>query len=717
MNTKFYIGICTLFLALFAAAMTGQAAPGSLDTTFGVNGKAVTSIGTNLRAVAHAVAVQADGKIVAAGYSLIGTDPNTRTNDFAVVRYNADGSLDTSFGGGTGIVTTSISIGHDGAWAVAIQSDGKIVVAGEAYVNPDTSTTAFGIARYNTDGSLDTSFDGDGIRTVVVGIRSPAYAMALQSDGKIVVAGDSTAVNGGPISATVVRFNSDGSLDTTFDTDGIAGTQVGSSDNIRTVAIQPDGKILIAGYAFTVTSDIAVVRFNANGSLDTSFDGDGKVTTPIGTSAEYIQSLAIQRDGKIVGAGASVVGATYHSALVRYNTNGSLDTSFDGDGIIVSPGGYQYKSVAIQVNNEIVAAGGGVGGSIAEIVRYKPDGALDTAGSFRWAPTGIVTTTINYIGGVVIQPDGKVLAAGTQNFGSANNPDNRVALLRYLGDPGIDLDYDRDGYSDISVYRPSEGNWYVLGSSAGSMFGVKWGVSTDELAQADYDGDLKTDFAVWRAGSFAYLYVLNSFDNTVRIEQFGQTGDDPSVIADYDGDGKADPAVYRNAAVGQQSYFYYRGSFNNPAGNTTYVPWGTNGDVAARGDYNGDGRFDPTVFRPSNGVWYSLNLTNNTNTATQFGLSTDKLVPADYTGDGKTDHAVFRNGTWYILQSNTGLPQYAYWGLSTDKPVPADYDGDGRADVAVYRDGTWHIQQSTAGDRTISFGLPTDIPTPTAYMP
>jgi hypothetical protein len=258
----------------------------------------------------------------------------------------------------------------------------------------------------------------------------------------------------------------------------------------------------------------------------------------------------------------------------------------------------------------------------------------------------------------------------------------------------------------------------VLGSSTGSLIGVKWGISTDELAPADYDGDLKTDLAVWRAGTSAFLYILNSSNNTLRLEQFGQTGDDPSIVGDYDGDGKADPAVYRvGASVGQQSYFYYRGSLNNVAGNTTYIPWGTNGDVAARGDYTGDGRFDPTVFRPSNGTWYSLNLVSNLSTALAWGLATDKLVPADYDGDAKTDLAVFRNGSWFILQSSTGLTQYAYWGIPTDIVVPADYDGDGRADAAIYRNGVWHIQQSTAGYRAVSFGLATDIPTPTSYMP
>jgi hypothetical protein len=212
--------------------------------------------------------------------------------------------------------------------------------------------------------------------------------------------------------------------------------------------------------------------------------------------------------------------------------------------------------------------------------------------------------------------------------------------------------------------------------------------------------------------------VLNSSDSSVRIEEFGQTGDDPSIVGDYDGDGLADPAVYRAAAVaGQQSFFYYRPSFNNPSGNITYVAWGTSGDLAVRGDFSGDGRIDPTVFRPQTGTWYSLNVNDgNSTTATNWGLNTDLLVPADYTGDGKTDCAVFRDGVWYILRSEDRVPIYWNWGLPTDKPVPADYDGDDRADVAVYRDGMWYIL-GTSVTQFVHFGFSTDVPIPAAYMP
>jgi uncharacterized delta-60 repeat protein len=617
-------------------------------------------------------------------------------------------------------VTTDLTGFTDVAWAVAIQPDGKIVVAGQAATDPNVSQLAFALVRYNANGTLDSSFGGgDGI--VLTGSYHRASSIALQSDGKIVVAGQSKASVQASNNFTVARYNADGSPDGSFDGDGIVTTPVNSADDFRAITIQPDGKIVAAGQSNFTTYDIVVVRYNSNGSLDNSFDTDGKVITSIGISTDAANGVTLQRDGKIVVSGASVTGVTQHSALLRYNINGSLDTSFDGDGIVVTTtdasfSSNAYLAASVQANGKIVAAG--FAGGVGKVVRYTPNGALDNAGTFRWGSTGIVTSALTFASAMTIQPNGRVVIAGYQNFGSLNNPDNRFALERYKSDPAANFDYDRDGAADVSVFRPSNGNWYVLGSAEGVAASILWGISTDELAAADYDGDLKTDLAVWRAGAAGYLWILNSFDNTLRLEQFGQTGDDPSIVGDYDGDGKADPAVYRPGSVpGQQSYFYYRGSLNNPAGNTTQVAWGTNGDVAVRGDFSGDARLDVTVFRPSSGVWYSLNLASNTYTAIPWGLSTDKLVPADYDADGKTDRAVFRNGTWFIQQSSTGLTQYGYWGSSTDKPVPADYDGDFRSDVAVYRDGIWYLQLSGGGERTIAFGLATDIPTPAAYLP
>lgn len=705
MKKKYYIGASTIFLALCTAVISCRAAPGQLDTTFGVNGITITQVGNNTSYV-NSAAIQADGKIVAVGFN---------TGFFGIRRYNSDGSLDAAFN-----TNVTVDPQEGAANSVAIQTDGKIVVAGH---NGNSADLDFKILRLNANGTLDTSFDGDGIVVTPVGSGyDVAFSVAIQTDGRIVVGGRTDVM--GISRWTLVRYNTNGSLDTSFDADGIVNSTFEGNSTTDSIALQADGKIVTARNTISGPFRVLVVeRYNSNGSLDPTFDLDGIVSTAVGTNVEY-PSAALQPDGKIVIACGSYTSdaAGYDIWVVRYNTNGSLDSTFGMGGMVVTPIGAGAifdvaRTVAIQANGKIVVGGRTQIGSNLNfaVVRYNRNGSLDN----RWGNGGIVTTDLGgnseIINSIAIQTNGRILAGGESDVGSPGI--RKFALARYLGDTGENFDFDRDGNSDISVYRPSEGIWYVLGSASGAMSGVKWGISTDEIASADYDGDLKTDFAVWRSGSLAYLYILNSSNSTARIEQFGQTSDDPSIVGDYDGDGKADPAVYRNGAAGQQSYFYYRGSLNNPGGNTTYVPWGTNGDVAARGDYNGDGRFDPTVFRPSNGVWYSLNLTSNTFTATQWGLSTDKLVPADYTGDGKTDYAVFRNGTWHILRSDTGAAQYAYWGLSTDTLVPADYDGDGRSDVAVYRNGTWHIRQSTAGDRTIAFGLSTDVPVPSAYLP
>ncbi|MGB7202943.1 MAG: FG-GAP-like repeat-containing protein [Pyrinomonadaceae bacterium] len=277
------------------------------------------------------------------------------------------------------------------------------------------------------------------------------------------------------------------------------------------------------------------------------------------------------------------------------------------------------------------------------------------------------------------------------------------------------FDFDGDGRTDISIFRPTPGEWWVSRSSDGSHFAAQFGASTDRIAPADYDGDGKTDIAVWREApaTQAAFYILNSSNSTVRVEFFGQTGDIPQA-GDYDGDGKADVSVYRNEA---QSIFFFRASFNNPNGDVTYRPWGLNGDVPVTGDYDGDGKTDAAVFRPSDRVWYVLRSSNVTLQAVQFGLTTDKLVPSDYDGDGKTDVAIYRDGAWWILNSGATSVSVTAWGLAGDTPVPGDYDGDGKTDVAIFRNAAWFVNRSTAGTLIQQFGLTGDRPVPSAFVP
>jgi uncharacterized delta-60 repeat protein len=324
---------------------------GSLDQSFGTDGIVITNI-VPYQEAATSVALQNDGKIVAVGYISIAD-----SFDFVVVRYNTDGSLDTTFDN-DGIVTTSIGVGNDLAVSMIIQDDGKIVSAGESS-NGDNDDIA--LIRYNTDGSLDTSFGDDGIVTTDIdNTDNVGVSIALQSEGKIVVAGVITQPTG--YDTVLLQYNSDGSLDNSFGSNGMTLTGVENSDEVATsVAIQGDGKIVVEGYGSNGANyDVTLQRYDVNGSLDLTFDTDGMVTTAIGTSGDRAFSAAIQSDGKILAAGYSTVGSTLDIAVLRFNTNGSLDNSFDGDGIVTTPIGQSDEGatfVTLQNDGKIVVGG------------------------------------------------------------------------------------------------------------------------------------------------------------------------------------------------------------------------------------------------------------------------------------------------------------------------------------------------------------------------
>ncbi|HEY0545376.1 MAG TPA: PQQ-dependent sugar dehydrogenase [Pyrinomonadaceae bacterium] len=257
-------------------------------------------------------------------------------------------------------------------------------------------------------------------------------------------------------------------------------------------------------------------------------------------------------------------------------------------------------------------------------------------------------------------------------------------------------DFDGDLKSDLSVFRPSTGVWYIRQSFTNSLRAFQFGQSGDTITPGDYDGDGKTDAGVWRGGVF---YVLRSSDNTVLVQAWGQAGDDARVIADYDGDKKTDFAVLRRTAnPGDPAIWYIRLS---TTGGMRAVQWGITGDAGVTGDYDGDGLSDVAVYRPGTNSYYVQKSRDGSLLAQQWGnSSSDTIVPGDYDGDGMTDFAVFRftTGTWYILQSSNSQVRAQAFGTNGDDPVPGDYDGDGKSDLAVVRNSgnlTWYILQSS----------------------
>jgi hypothetical protein len=263
---------------------------------------------------------------------------------------------------------------------------------------------------------------------------------------------------------------------------------------------------------------------------------------------------------------------------------------------------------------------------------------------------------------------------------------------------GAAFDFDGDGKSDFSAFRPSNGTWHILRSRDGYA-GMAFGIGTDTLAAADYDGDGKTDVGVFRNGTW---YLMRSRDGFTGVS-FGSAGDIPQA-ADFDGDGKADLGVFRPS----NGAWYVLGSQSGFFG----FQFGQNGDKPVAADFDGDKKADIAVYR--GGAWYIMRSRDGF-AAISFGIATDKPVAADYDGDGKADVAVYRGGNWYMLRSSDGGFRGVGFGIETDTPVPADYNGDGTTDIAVFRDGTWHVLDSgaaEAGYRAVQFGSSTDMPVP-----
>jgi uncharacterized delta-60 repeat protein len=677
--------------------------------------------------------VQSDGSVIIGDQNGFGTAVDS--NYFTRVLPN--GSVDAAFNQGSSGFQT---INPGSVRAITVQPDQKILIGGKFDTVNDV--LRFKIARLNADTTLDNSFQintsgtGNYFSQIV-----DVFNIAVLPDGKLMVTGGFTYLLNGSQKANVVRLNADGSIDATFNLSILINdmfTPSGGGQN-RFVTLN-DGKTVVGTSRVNRIGTTAPVRLNSNGVLDNTFS----LTTYNNQDVVNIRDIAVQADGKILIGGSytigNVTGNVLKSFIARLNSDGSLDQTFQvneetgkeistfkllGDNKILTakleflPGNVRQSNI-FRLNNDgsvdnSFVAGTGADGKINALL-VLPSGKIMVGGKFtifNGQPRGNLAL-INADGSLdpmtfnvnqeilclTLDAEGRVLVGGgftTISAGGGQNntrsyiarlidssqagrrtgfdfdgdgradlavfsPSSGVWSIRksqtnqisdtqfgQIGDQTAAADFDGDGKTDLAVYRPTEGVWYLLRSSAG--FGaVRWGASEDKPVPADYDGDGRADIAVWRPSN-GFWYILQSSNNKLNAVQFGQAGDIALSNADFDGDGRPDIAVFRAS----NGTFYWLASASN--NQFKAVQFGTGGDIPAIGDFNGDGKTDLVVFRPSNGVWYQYLTTQNggyTFAAAQFGQNGDEPVAADYDGDGKTDIAIRRQGIWHLLMSAQG---------------------------------------------------------------
>lgn len=692
-----------LVLAMSTASSTFAATAGDLDRSFGVAGKTVTAFPDH--ATAGAVIVQPDGKVVVAG-TYAGC---------VLVRYNVNGTLDNTFGnGGTAVVTGPYFV-H----ALTLQPDGGIVVAGGSYFTDANNVLTFGITamRFTVNGNLDASFGNSGIARVSLGeYTSTGYAVGVQPDGSIVVAGTHAfAIAVVRFTADGIldpTFGTGGII-----RESNLGEEANALAILPDGRILIGGSIKIGVLTPTIDDlDFVMYRYTANGARDASFGAGGKVVSTIGGGPDIIKALAVQPDGKIIAAG-SVLSDNSDLAIVRYTESGQLDAGQFGSGgkLLVDFGGSRDQGVGVAVdpNGYIVAAGTSQllnGGYDTILVRCEPDGDLDpgfgVGGKVRTDLGGETESTA----GMALQPSFflgapngyKIITtgywSGIQQFSTARFHGRSGPIAR-----AVVNDFDGNGLSDAANFRASTGDW-IIGriifpqAPITKVDVAHWGASGDQLAPGDFDGDGIYDLSVYRGGGWHIRISGNG--GSYRAVSFGLPGDIP-VPADYDGDGRTDIAVFRPS---NGAWYYLRSS----DGSFVSAIWGVNGDIPTVGDFDGDDRSDLAVFR--NGIWYILQSGNGQLRVEYFGLATDKPVAFDYDLDSISDVAVFRDGFWYWLGSRDQVMHVLAFGGAGDIPVPGRYDR-GRRTVGIFRNGFWEFE----GNFNVWFSGAGNVPVPTIF--
>ncbi len=601
----------------------------------------------------------------------VGTRPNAiTTGDF-----NRDGKPDFAV----------VEVGVNSNDIAVVLNTGGGTFAPAVFYQPDMAgSIAYSIktADFNGDGNLDL------VTAMLPPFSTGSSVIQIRFGNGTGVFGSPTSFPAGnfPGAITVADFNGDGKPDVATSNTGPGlqchGGYAQSFLNNGSGGLTAGPTASARPYAY----DIVAGDFNLDSKMDLAVRGGGDpgCGPPFG-------GISID-----IGAGNGTF--TLGNAIEANNAPAYLevtDLNHDGKTDLVGPNGSNMVPLLGTGAGDFVAGTNfnlGVASSDAVAADFNLDGKQDVA-SVNSSANSAVVTFGNGAGGFT----------GLNLFSTGINPTSLATA-----------DFDGNNRPDLAVTNYDS-------SSVTVILDVTTPTFTPTRTQFDFDGDLRADIAVYREGNTAnapsYWHILRSLDNTYQGIQLGANGDKP-VPADYNGDGKTEVAVWRPS-----SGIWYTST--NPAINYGAFGWGQNGDVPVPGDFDGDLKADYVVYRPGNGTWYVYKSANGGFQMQQFGASTDKPVLGDFDGDGKSDFAFYRPGAtslansfWNVIQSSNGAFLSAQFGRGEDKPVPADYDGDRITNFAVYRPSTytWYTSLSPANNYgAFQWGAEGDVPAPADY--